>query len=104
MEASSPSLGGGSDGTQADGVPKHEGAVPFMVVLVCESIALLFVQLGDGVIFVGVTGNEGRSTEQSRVLGHTVRFGEGLSIEDGLLFGTALWRTRENQRLKSIAQ
>lgn len=85
-----PSLGSGSDGTQGDGVPKHFGAVPFMVSLVRKCLTLWAFQLGHVVEAVGVTGNESSATEQIGMLGHVVRLCEEASIGDGLLGGEAL--------------
>jgi len=86
-----PSLCGGSDGTQRDGIPKHERAVPFVVPLVLERMALLFFKRSNCLDVFGVTGDESGPTEQSGVLSHVMRLGPSPGIDDGLLLGAALW-------------
>lgn len=89
-----PALGGGTDGTEGDGVPKHERAMPFVIFLVGQGGALVSGQLVDRVEILGVTGDEGSATEEGGVLGHAIQLGKGLSIEDGLLSGGSLWERR----------
>jgi hypothetical protein len=40
-----PSLSGGTDGAQGDGVPEHDRAMPLVIPLIDEGIALLLAQL-----------------------------------------------------------
>lgn len=89
-----PSLRGGSDGTQRDRIPKHGRAVPFVVPLVHERTALLFIKLGDHLESFWVPRDESRPTEQSGVLGHTMRLGKSPGIDDSPLRGAALWEGR----------
>ena len=80
-----PPLRGGSDGTQSDRIPKHERAVPFVVSLVDERGAFLFIQLVDHLESFLVPRDESSPTEQHGVLGHTMRLGKSPGIGDGLL-------------------
>ena len=96
-----PTLGGGTDGTEGDGVPQHDRAIPFMVLLVGQGGALVAGQLVDQVEPLGVTGDEGGATEEIGVLGHAIQLGEGLSIEDGLLAGATLRKRRGSAWMQS---
>ena len=85
-----PALRGGSDGTESDGVPKHERAMPFVVPLVQERTLLCSVKLGNGLESFRVTCDESSLTEQSGVLAHPVRLSKSPGIGGGLLLGAAL--------------
>lgn len=85
-----PSLSGSTDGAQRDGVPEHDGAVPFVVSLVDEGLALVRRDLADHLKLLLVTGDEGGATEKVGMFGHALFFGEGACIEDGLFGGDAL--------------
>ena len=85
-----PALRGGSDGTERDGVPKHDRAMPFVPPLIRERTLLCFVELGNCLESFRVTCDESSLTEQSGVLVHTMRLSKSPGIGDGLLLGAAL--------------
>jgi hypothetical protein len=85
-----PSLRRGAHGAQSNRVPKHFGAVPFVIPLVYEGSALLFIEIIQHLESFAVTRDESCPTEERGVLGHAMRLSKGSGIDDGLLFGAAL--------------
>lgn len=85
-----PSLSGSSDGTQTDGVPEHEWAVPLVVPLVRQCSAFVLQKLLHGVESLGFTRDQSSPTKQLGMLGHIVRFGKSPGIKDGLVLGGTL--------------
>lgn len=88
-----PSLCRGSNGAQRDGVPEHLGAVPLVISLVLEGLALALGELFDHVESFRVTSDEGCAAEELGVLGHAVAFCEEACIEDGFFGGYTLERS-----------
>ena len=85
-----PALGGGSNGTERDGVPQHERSMPFVVFFVLESLTFIFMQRVDHVEALGVPGNESGTTEQVDMLRHAILFSEYAGILDSLLRSASL--------------
>lgn len=85
-----PTLGGGSDGAQADRVPEHLGAMPLVILFVLEGVALVVLEFVDAGEVVRVAGDEGGATKEVCMLGHAVGLGERHGIEDRLFRRSAL--------------
>lgn len=80
-----PALSGGTNGAQAHRVPHHEGAVPFVVLLVLESGTLLVSELLDQLEPIRIPCHEGRPTEKLCILGHAMLLRPGFRVRDVLL-------------------
>lgn len=86
-----PALGGSSDGTERDGIPQHDGAVPFVVSLVGESGALVVRNVGRGLESVWLPRDKRGSAKQIGMLAEPIGFRELLGVGVGLFCGEALY-------------
>lgn len=75
-----PALCGGSDGTEANGVPEHLGTVPLVIALVDESGTLVFGQVGEVLEPIGITCHESCLGEEADLVGHAVGLSKDASI------------------------
>lgn len=85
-----PTLRGGSDGTEADRIPQHLRAVPFVVPLIFERPALFFGEVCDIVEVVHVARDHSRAAEEGGMFTQVVALGKRHCVFNGLLWGFAL--------------
>jgi len=63
-----PTLGGSTNGTKTNGIPKHHWAMPLVILFVLQSLALLLAQLGQAGEAVTVSCDEGSATKEFGML------------------------------------
>lgn len=86
-----PTLSRGTDGAEGNGVPQHLGAVPLVVALVDQSIALVSREnIAKALKSIGVSGDQGCASKERLVLGHAIGLSPSFGVELGLFLRDAL--------------
>ena len=91
-----PTLGRSSDGTEDDRVPKHEGTMPDVILLVLKSGDLLGKERRVVLEVLWITSDETGPAEEIAVFLETATGGELLGIEHDLLFAETLRKDMVN--------
>jgi hypothetical protein len=86
-----PTLSRGTDGAEGDGVPQHLGAVPLVIALVDQSIALIGRKgITKALETFGIACNQGCTSKERLVFGHAIGLSPSFGVELSLFLRDTL--------------